>query len=52
MSMVQCDECKESFDSDVDPDCFVDVGEKTVVLCVFCREDEDAIISETVSWNE
>ena len=43
MSMVNCSECDKYIDSDIDCDCFVDVGNmrrmhKTIVLCEACRE--------------
>ena len=42
MSMVICEDCDASFDSDDDPDCFVEIGNmrrmnKTIVLCENCR---------------
>lgn len=50
MSMCQCDECKRAFDSDRDPDCFLEIDTMTIILCETCREDEDTIIDETISW--
>ena len=44
MSMVRCDNCDLIFDSDADPDCFVEVGNmrrlhQTKIMCPPCRED-------------
>ncbi len=46
MSMVNCEECNAYIDSDVDCDCFVEVGNmrrlhKTIVLCEPCREKRE-----------
>ena len=48
MSMVTCWDCDAIFDSDDDPDCFVEIGNmrrmtQTLILCENCRgrrEDE------------
>ena len=46
MSMARCEGCDRIFDTDEDPDCFVEVGNmrrlhKTVIRCEWCRECED-----------
>lgn len=46
MSMARCDECDAIFDTDNDPDCFVEVGNmrrlhKTKIICMYCREDAE-----------
>jgi len=46
MSMIRCEECDEIFDSDEDPECFVEVGNmrrlhQTKVICEYCRDDMD-----------
>ena len=42
MSWIRCDDCHKPFNSDNDPDCFVEIGiEKlhdTIVLCELCRD--------------
>lgn len=46
MSMVVCRECERHFDSDADPDCFVEIGNMrrltaTVIVCENCRNDDE-----------
>ena len=41
--MIRCDECDRMFDSDDDPDCFVEAGNmrrmtKDAVICEGCRD--------------
>jgi hypothetical protein len=44
MSMVICRGCDRLFDSDDDPDCFVEVGIRcTQIQCESCRESDAAI---------
>lgn len=43
MSMVLCADCSSLFDSDDDPECFVETGNmrrlhQTTILCSFCRD--------------
>lgn len=45
MSMVCCEKCARLIDSDVDSDCFVEIGNMrrlhgTVIWCEWCREEE------------
>lgn len=39
MSLIRCDKCDDVFDSDADPDCFIETAEETVVICVNCRDE-------------
>jgi len=44
MSMIACHDCGRLIDSDLDPDCFVEIGNmrrlhKEVVWCESCREE-------------
>lgn len=39
MSMIRCDECDRIFDSDDDPGCFDEDGDR--VICEPCREEID-----------
>lgn len=46
MSVIRCEACDAIFDSDEDPDCFVEVGNmrrlhKTLILCEHCRDERD-----------
>lgn len=48
MSMARCDRCDAVFDTDNDPDCFVEVGNmrrlhQTQIVCEYCREDEQKL---------
>jgi len=45
MSMICCEACDRLIDSDIDTDCFVEVGNmkrlhKEVVWCEWCREEK------------
>jgi len=45
MSMICCEACDRLIDSDMDVDCFVEVGNmkrlhKEVVWCEWCREEK------------
>ncbi len=46
MSMVKCNDCGGVFNSDIDPDCFVEVGNifrihKEIILCEMCRNNRE-----------
>lgn len=52
--MIRCDNCKQIFDSDEDPDCFVEVGNmrrltETKVYCVQCRDRLHELEMEAMS---
>ena len=53
MSMVLCEDCGRLFDSDHDPDCFIETGNMrrltlTEIVCEPCRWDrEDAMERES-----
>ena len=56
MSMVICEDCDRLFDSDDDPDCFIEVGNmrrlhKTKILCESCREDWLEELEQEAYWD-
>lgn len=39
MSMARCDDCERVFDSDADPECFVETAPHTYeCVCEWCRD--------------
>ena len=53
MSMARCHDCGQVFDTDDDPECFVEIGNmrrlhKEVIICESCREIriEDQLIED------
>lgn len=47
MSMTICSGCHLHFDSDSDPECFVEIGDmkrrtSTIILCESCRDEHQA----------
>lgn len=52
--MIQCADCDQIFDSDNDPDCFVEVGNmrrlhKEIVLCEPCRDKREMEFDREIS---
>ncbi len=51
MSMIRCDRCDQVFDSDADPDCFVEVGNmrsqtQIATICERCRTDDEYVYQQ------
>lgn len=51
MSMTRCDHCDRVFDSDADPDCFVEVGNMrsqthNATICEWCRTDDEYVYQQ------
>jgi len=49
--MIRCDDCGDIFDSDADPDCFIEGSSR--VLCEPCRNDyPEGFFSAVARQNE